>query len=106
MVDLYGHVDRAKQFMPFAALKGYYDLIHQQERIPEPKRELSEEECRVLDNCISRLAKGDMVRVRYYDRDAYVDKEGVVTQVDTILRDLWIIQQRIPFDDILSISLL
>lgn len=25
--------DRAQQFMPFAALKGYYDLIRERERV-------------------------------------------------------------------------
>ena len=30
---------RAAQFMPFAALKGYYDLIRERERVAEPKRE-------------------------------------------------------------------
>ena len=27
--------DRAQQFMPFAALKGYYDLIRERERVAE-----------------------------------------------------------------------
>ena len=35
--------DRAQQFMPFAALKGYYDLIRERERVAEPKRELTDE---------------------------------------------------------------
>lgn len=30
--------------MPFAALKGYYELIRERDRVPEPLRELSEEE--------------------------------------------------------------
>ena len=36
--------DRAQQFMPFAALKGYYDLIRERERVAEPKRELTDEQ--------------------------------------------------------------
>lgn len=35
------HPDRARQFMPFAALKGYRELVRQQERIVangEPNR--------------------------------------------------------------------
>ena len=104
MVDFYAHVDQAKQFMPFAALKGYYDLIRQQERIPEQRRELTEEECQVLSQQIMQLHKGDMVRVRRYDQDAYVDITGVVTQVDTTLRDLWVVRRAIPFDDIAEIE--
>ena len=36
--------DRAQQFMPFAALKGYYDLIRERERTVEPRRELTDEQ--------------------------------------------------------------
>ena len=28
------HPDRARQFMPFAALRGYYDLVHAKEGFP------------------------------------------------------------------------
>ena len=37
------HADRARQFMPFASLRGYYDYIREQERVREPRRELSED---------------------------------------------------------------
>ena len=37
------HADRARQFMPFASLRGYYDFIREQEREKEPRRELSED---------------------------------------------------------------
>lgn len=32
--------DRAMQFAPFAALKGYYEIVRRQERITQPKKEL------------------------------------------------------------------
>ena len=32
--------DRAMQFAPFAALKGYYETVRMQERITQPKKEL------------------------------------------------------------------
>ena len=31
--------DRARQFMPFAALTGYYEVIKQREKIIEPRKE-------------------------------------------------------------------
>ena len=40
--------NRAAQFMPFAALRGYYDLLRTKERVPEPRHELTEEEAREL----------------------------------------------------------
>ena len=41
--------DRAKQFMPFAALKGLPDALAARERIIVPKTELSEEMAQELD---------------------------------------------------------
>ena len=38
------HADRAMQFAPFAALKGYYEDVRIQERITEPRKELSGDE--------------------------------------------------------------
>lgn len=35
--------ERAKQFMPFAALKGYPDALRKKEKIVVPKMELSED---------------------------------------------------------------
>ena len=42
------HADRARQFMPFASLRGYYDFIREQERVKEPRRELSEDDAQEL----------------------------------------------------------
>ena len=54
--------DRAQQFMPFAALKGYYDLIRERERVVEPKRELTDEQAlelsRKLDVYKRQLQRG------------------------------------------------
>ena len=98
--------DRARQFMPFAALRGYYDLVHSRERSVEPRHELTEEEAALLSEQVARLRKGDMVRVVRYDADAYVPVTGVVTQVETTLRELTVVKTKSPFEDIRSIELL
>ena len=41
--------DRAKQFMPFASLKGYYEMTRKREHIREPRRELSEDSAEELN---------------------------------------------------------
>ena len=55
--------DRAQQFMPFAALRGYYDLIRERERVVEPKRALSEEDELALSRAFARLERRRMARV-------------------------------------------
>ena len=40
--------DRARQFMPFSALRGFEELIREVEHTPTPRRELSEYEAEIL----------------------------------------------------------
>lgn len=49
--------DRAKQFMPFAALKGYPEALRKKEKIVVPKIELPEEYQEELDRNFDRLRK-------------------------------------------------
>lgn len=95
---------RAAQFMPFAALTGYYDLARRQERIGEERHELTEEEALALSRAITQVKKGDLVRVTYYDWDVYRTVSGVVAHIDTTFRRLQVVQTVIPFDDIRKID--
>lgn len=100
------HPDRARQFSPFAALRGYYELVHERERVIEPRRPLSEEEARALDATIADLQRGAMVRAVFYEKDAYRTIVGTVSQVDMIYHDLWIVRERIPFDELCALEAL
>lgn len=95
---------RAAQFMPFAALTGYYELARQQERITEPRHELTDEEALALSRTIMQVKKGDLIRVTYYDWDAYRTVSGVVARVDFAYRRLQVVKTIIGFDDILDIK--
>jgi len=46
---------RAKQFMPFAALKGYEEIIAERQTVYEPLAELDEEQRAALDSALFRL---------------------------------------------------
>ena len=100
------HPDRARQFSPFAALRGYYELVHERERVIEPRRPLSEEEARALDATIADLQRGAMVRAVFYEKEAYRTIVGTVSQVDMIYHDLWIVRERIPFDELCALEAL
>lgn len=94
---------RAQQFMPFAALRGYYDLVRERERVREPRHELTEEEARELDAVAASLRKGAMVEVVHYDADAYVTTTGVLTGIDPTLRTLTVVKRGIAFADVRSL---
>ena len=95
---------RASQFMPFAALTGYYELVRQEERIAEAKHELTEEEALALSRTVTQIKRGDLVRLTYYDWDHYRNITGIVTQIDSTFRRLRVVKTIIPFDDILSLE--
>ena len=95
---------RAKQFMPFASLKGYFDLIREEQRIKEPKKSLSEEGATVLSFKLNQVKKGILVKVTYYNVDAYETMEGIVSNFDDTFRNITVVKKMISFDDILDIS--
>lgn len=72
----------AAQFMPFAALTGFEAEIREQERKREARRMVSEERAGHIMRMFCRLSKGDVVRVVYYNRDAYSTTTGTIRQID------------------------
>lgn len=97
--------DRAAQFMPFAALRGYYELIRQQERVVEPRHELTPEEAESLSQVVAQVRRGDVVRVCFYDNDAYVTRTGCVARIDLIYRELVVVKTSIALDDIRTLEI-
>lgn len=95
--------DRARQFMPFAALTGYYEIIKERERVAESRRDLSEEELQILSDKMGKVNKGDMVTVTHYVEYKYVETTGLVSNIDLIYRTITIVKNKIPFDDIIDI---
>lgn len=97
--------DRAQQFMPFAALTGYYQMIRDMQRVVEDRHELTDEEAADLDRVLAQVHRGDLVRIRYYDRDGYVSRTDIVRQVDVALRKLRLRHHSVAFDDLLAVEL-
>lgn len=57
---------RAKQFAPFAALRGLDETIRQQEIIYEPRKELSDDQKQKLDMKLRMLSYGMRIRATYF----------------------------------------
>ena len=71
--------DRARRFMPFAALTGYYEVIKQREKIIEPRKELSEDEAEILSDKLNKVQKGMLITLTYYKEDCYETLTGLVS---------------------------
>ncbi len=96
--------DRAKQFMPFSALKGLDEALREKERMVVEKAELSEESAEDIDNALNLVEKGMYVNVVYYSDGEYVSAEGIVTAFDKIFRKMTVIKTEIEFDNIYKIN--
>ena len=95
--------DRAKQFMPFAALKGYPEALRKKEKIVIPRAEVSEEYAEVLDRKLREVNKKDIITVIYFHNGEYLKKTGMVARIDETARVLKIVNTKIGFDDIYDI---
>lgn len=96
--------NRAKQFVPFAALKGYEEALRAKEKIVVEKIELSEEKKAELDFKLHQVKHNDIIAVVYFYKDEYLKIEGMVSRLDKDARILKIVNTKIPFDDIYDIT--
>lgn len=100
--------DRAKIFAPYDALKGFKEMLKEQELPKEEKKSLSEEQMIELNNQIINLQHGMMVSVKYYNHLEYKYKilEGVFVKLDEVYKKIHIVKNKINIDDILEIKIL
>ena len=96
--------DRARQFMPFAALKGYYELLRTKERVIVPKKELSEDYAEILSRKVSGIREGMMLKAVYYSEGDYISVEGLVSDINIPERYITIVKTRICLDDIYDVE--
>ncbi len=92
--------NRAKQFMPFDALKGLREALAEKERIIVPKHDLSEEQKEEISQKLSQIRKKDVITIEFFKNIEYIQLTGIVSQVDDINRKLVIVDTVIPFEDI------
>lgn len=97
--------NRAKQFMPFAALKGLPEALEKKEKIIVPRPILSEERMEELDYKMHQIMKGMVISVTYYEEDECLKKTGIVAKISPDSRILQIVDKKISFDAILDIEM-
>ena len=96
--------DRAKQFMPFSALKGLDEALRTKEKIVVPKVGLSPEMAEELDYKMHLIEKGKVTTIIYFSSGEYVKVTGLVARIDETSRVIQIVNTKIRFDDILDIN--
>lgn len=96
--------ERAKQFMPFAALKGYQEALWEREKMTVEKIELSEEMKEELDRQFAQIKKNEIVTVVYFHEGEYLKITGMVSGIDVNSRNIKIVNTKIRFEDIYRIE--
>ena len=98
-------LQRAKQFMPFAALKGFEALLAAVARPKESRVELSEDQIEEGNKVLPIVRSGDWVRIVYYDKHKYTELIGPVEVINKRLQLLAVQGVEISFRDIKAINL-
>lgn len=98
--------ERAAQFAPFAALRGFEEAILERARVRHSHPALADDEIERISLVLSELSHGDSVRVTFFFADDLITREGVVRDVDSLCELLVIDSCKIPFSDIIDIELL
>lgn len=93
---------RAKQFMPFAALKGFEEALSLRERRFQQKAALDEEEIEKIDRILNKLSVGDETRLIYFYQGTYTPLNGTVKEINAQRQYLELEDTRVYFDDILK----
>ncbi len=92
--------ERAKQFLPFAAVKGLNEALEKKEKIHLSKQEISEELAHELNEKIHKIKKGSIVTITYFFADDFITMTGTVRKIDTAYRTIEIDETNIDLDDI------
>ena len=98
--------DRAKQFLPFDAMKGLKEAMERQEELLSrvERIELGEEDAERLSLALSQVERGDLVRVTCFLGGHYRTLSGTVTRLDPVKRLLILDERKLPFDDLTELE--
>lgn len=96
-------LQRAKIFLPFDALKGFKEALREKEKILVDKKILSMEEKEKISDQIKQIQKGMVIKVIYFEKNEYIELEGMVSNIDYVYQKIKIVKKDISFNDILDI---
>ena len=98
------HAARAQIFQPFDSLKGFNELLKQQEQQIVERKILSVDDRMELDRRIHLVRKGRIIRIVYYNGKNYIRQEGMVAKINLEMNFIQIVQTKIDIRDIIEIE--
>ena len=99
---------RAKQFMPFDAMKGLKEAlaVREERRSRVEKRELSDDTIEEISETLAMLETGMKVRIEHYRACHDVESRGKVQRIDYAYKYLILDEMKIFFSNIYDIKIL
>ena len=97
---------RAKQFMPFDALKGFREALLEKEKIMDSKVLLSEEQFNYLNDVILSIDIGSTILVTFYSNNKYIDKIFTIKKLSIDKNKIVLNDYKILLSDIKNIKII
>ncbi len=95
---------RAKQFMPFSALRGHENMSKEQAKHRELRRELTPHRRHHINQMLSWLRKGDLLTITSFEQDSYITVTGTLLEIEPVFKWLRLkengLEHCISFEDI------
>ena len=95
--------ERAKQFMPFAAVKGLEEALAAKECVTVERGEPSEDAVEELNRKLQQLRVGEVATAEYHTGSDYRRITGMVAKIDPVEKFLQIVGVRIPFSALVEL---
>lgn len=90
--------NRAKIFIPFAALTGYNESILEEGRLVGAKKELEKDKIEEINSILSNINKDTIYKITYFKQDKYKDG-GEYIDVITKINKIDFAYKRITIDN-------
>jgi hypothetical protein len=99
--------ERAKQFIPFDAMKGLQEALRSKEEKKSrvEKHEICEEQQEKISEVLVKADKGMVVWLSYYKAFHDVEKKGTLTAINKAYKYLLVDDEKIFFNDIYDIEI-
>lgn len=97
---------RAQIFQSFDALKGFRKILKEQERVLVPKKILSEDDLNELDYKIHQIKVGMIIQIVYYDKNQYIQLEGIVSKINLDTKLIQIVKNKINILNIVNVEII
>lgn len=97
-------IQRAQIFQSFDALKGFREILKEQEKVIVPKKILSEDDLDMLDRKVQQIKAGMIIKIVYFENGQYIALEGLVSKINLDTRIIQIVKKKVNLMNVVEID--